>query len=118
MLAGLTAFWGNYLWPFALCHTAPLNPSEMTRSSAGWRPNRELTPIPAQTAFRDARFLPDAAGVFMHQRLAFGAAERFRKLRHISDGVIHSIFGHRVGIGEDDCAHDFRPQLGAPIVCE
>src|SRR5438270_8851634 len=117
MLAGLTAFWGNYLWPFALCHTAPLNPSEMTRSSAGWRPNRELTPIPAQSVLR-ARFLPDAARVFMHQRLAFGAAERFGKLRHISDGVILPVLWNRVRVGEDRGAHDFRPQLGAPIVCE
>src|SRR5579864_7661821 len=90
--------------------------SEMARNGAGWRQNRELTPSPAGQNGLLPCFLPDAARVFMYQRLAFGASERFGELRHISNGVIHPVLGKRVRIREDRGAHNLRSQLGAPII--
>jgi hypothetical protein len=94
LLAGLPPLWRNYSWSFALCHTPPLTRIEMTLDDAGWRQNRELTPPAAHNEHYVTCGLPDAAGVFMHQRLAFGASERFSKLRHIRNGVVHPVLGN------------------------
>src|ERR1700685_674985 len=58
-----------------------LSPSEMAERESGWRDNPEFPP-PVRGG---QPLLPDAAGIFMHQRLAFGTAKSLGKFRHIGN---------------------------------